>query len=291
MANATELTVAVAKLEERVANHIKFFWVVVSFGFIWLSAITVFLVHINETASRIEKAQGILEQKSTIRQDLTTYASLPSNEFKATLPELSSAIAAAKRDNVKVAPQVIGDLQHQLTGAEGTPEFWHAAGEFVSYKSFNTTVLTLPANMKRCVDAPPSPSTVKEVLNDTQLTINPGVYENCQLTLDSAQEDTLLNSYLLGGTPSITFKHCLIVYRGGPINLIIAFDNYEPKRYTIGGKTLPGTVKVSGSAIQFLDCLFDLELNGAPPEPGRRLTQSLLTNNTSSIAFTSSAPS
>ena len=81
MANASELTVSIAKLEERVTNNIKFFWVVVAFGFVWLSALTTLLIHFNEATGHIETAQAGLENR-LIKQNLASYAGLPSNEFK-----------------------------------------------------------------------------------------------------------------------------------------------------------------------------------------------------------------
>ncbi|MGO9126634.1 MAG: hypothetical protein ACLP6G_17330 [Terriglobales bacterium] len=50
MANAAELTTQLSTLEERVKNHIKFFWVVVGFGFLWLGALTALII---QTKSRI----------------------------------------------------------------------------------------------------------------------------------------------------------------------------------------------------------------------------------------------
>ncbi len=220
-------------------------------------------------------------QGELARQTVTADAALPASEFKAALPELGPAIAATRRQKLKVSPKVVSDLQQHLTAtdADKTPSFWPTVAEFISFKSFNSASWAAPANLRACTDSAPTPATVKEVQSPRQMTINPGVYENCRFTLDSPQEDERLNSFLTHSTPQIAFKHCVIVYRGGTINLIISLDERNAS-YTVGSSEHPmgtGTVNVSvANTLEFRDCLFDLVLHNAPPQPGRQLTQLLL---------------
>jgi hypothetical protein len=58
LATAAELTTIVATLDERVKNHIRFFWTAVAFGFVWLAAITGLVVHTNGSVDRVAKAQA-----------------------------------------------------------------------------------------------------------------------------------------------------------------------------------------------------------------------------------------
>jgi hypothetical protein len=48
----------VATLDERVKNHIRFFWTAVAFGFLWLAALTGLLVHTSQSVDRVAKAQA-----------------------------------------------------------------------------------------------------------------------------------------------------------------------------------------------------------------------------------------
>ena len=58
VANAGELTRIVDKLEERVTNHIKFFWVVVGFGFLWLGSVTALLIRVDSNVNQVQRASA-----------------------------------------------------------------------------------------------------------------------------------------------------------------------------------------------------------------------------------------
>jgi hypothetical protein len=229
----------------------------------------------------IEKTLNQITQDST-KQSLLTHAALPVADFKATLSDLRSTLAKAKQQNVKVSPKVIGDLQEKLIASTDAPTFWPAAAEFIAYRSLATTSWSAPKNLPICTDRPPTRTTLT-VLSPTQIQVNPGVYENCRFSLDSPQEDEQLNRYLTmpaeGKSLTIMFKHCLIVYHGGQINLVTAL-NERNVPYLVGPPEHPfakGTVNVAvTNAIEFRDCLFDIELQNAPPEPGQQITRLLL---------------
>lgn len=57
LATAAELTTIVATLDERVKNHIRFFWTAVAFGFLWLAALTGLVIHTSQSVDRVAKAQ------------------------------------------------------------------------------------------------------------------------------------------------------------------------------------------------------------------------------------------
>jgi hypothetical protein len=50
--------ITVARLEERVNNHIKFFWAAVGVGFLWMSAITGLFLKTNSTLSAVATSQA-----------------------------------------------------------------------------------------------------------------------------------------------------------------------------------------------------------------------------------------
>jgi hypothetical protein len=58
LATAAELTTIVATLDERVKNHIRFFWTAVAFGFLWLAALTGLVIHTSQSVDRVTKAQA-----------------------------------------------------------------------------------------------------------------------------------------------------------------------------------------------------------------------------------------
>jgi hypothetical protein len=58
LATAAELTTIVARLDERVKNHIRFFWTAVAFGFLWLAALTGLVIHTSQSVDRVAKAQA-----------------------------------------------------------------------------------------------------------------------------------------------------------------------------------------------------------------------------------------
>jgi len=51
------LTTIVATLDERVENHIRFFWPAVTFGFLGLAALTGPVIHTSQSVDRVAKAQ------------------------------------------------------------------------------------------------------------------------------------------------------------------------------------------------------------------------------------------
>lgn len=292
MANATELTTQLATLAERVTNHIKFFWVVVGFGFLWLTAVTVYLARINDATTRIAKDQQ--ENNSILRaqRTITELASLPPTEFKASLPDLASTMTTATKQRRRVPSETIDALQTKLlTTDSNAPSFWPAAAEFISYRSFNDASWTPVANLRKCTDSPPSPPTIKEVQSPTKMTLNPGVYENCQFTLDSPEDNQRLNEFLLH-TLQIRFKHCLIIYRGGQINLILAFNKLKAAYQVDAPPPASGMLEVTNDhTLEFQECLFDFSFRNTPPEQGQEMTKFLLASNGPIITFDVPKPS
>lgn len=185
------------------------------------------VIHLEIAMAGVEKSMAGI-QGEIARQTVTADAALPASEFKATLPELGPAIATTRKQKLKVSPKIIRDLQRQLTAtdADATPSFWSAASEFISYRSFNSASWNPPPSLPTCTDSSPAPSTVS-ILSPTKMTINPGVYENCTFTIDSPKDDARLNEIIQHRLAVIIFRHCVIVYRGGSINLVINLDKHN----------------------------------------------------------------
>ena len=286
-------------IEERLNNHIRFAWCVIAAILGTLGIMAVELYHINGHLGELDS----LKEKIT-KIEIHTQASLPQSAFEKALPEVRAAIATARKDRISVPPTVIEGLRSKLLASNSeAPDFWPTLSEFVSYRSSlsyrppaaesTSTPSEGPYAFARllpdCTDSPPKPMTVKEVLSPNQITQNRGLYESCRFVLDSATQDQKLNAILKGNTPLITFKNCLIEYRGGEINLILAWDK-EPFTFTIVGKSEKDPTKtvhttLSGPAIQFENCLFSLTFQNPPPSNGQRLTTALLAQNAASVSL------
>jgi hypothetical protein len=239
------------------------------------------------------------------RRDLISQAALSLQDFKASLPDLSSAIIAARQQKVRIAPKVIEDLQVKLSGSADAPNFWPAAAQFIDYRSFNSTASDL-TNLPACTDrdpggmkidsitpeTSPDPSTVDKGKTPVKMVVENAQYADCALTLDSPEQADKLNWILRHRTNRITFTRCLIIYHGGPINITLEFNN-EPRIlywYDAAGKPQSGSaVTVSGPTLAFVDCFFNFVFVNPPSEPGRSFAKSVLTQNGSSIVLQGSA--
>jgi hypothetical protein len=232
---------------------------------------------------------------------LQSQASLPQIDFDKALPEIKSTVAAVRKDRISVPPAVIEELRSKLLASNSAaPDFWPTLSEFISYRSaLNYHAGAAPAPqigvyyfaklLPDCTDSLPKPMTVREVLSPAQAISNPGIYENCRFVLDSPKQDQALNAILRGNTPLITFKNCLIEYRGGEISLILAWDKV-PFTTTIPGSgpkdpTRVFPITLSGPAIQFENCLFVFEFQNPPPPNGQRFATTLLAENGTSVSL------
>jgi hypothetical protein len=242
---------------------------------------------------------GMIEKKLTT-SELQSQASLPQSAFEKALPEVRSTVATARKDGISVPPAVIEGLRSKLLASNSaTPDFWPTLSEFVSYRSalsYHATAAPTPmirvfslSTQPNCTDSLPKPMTIKEVVSPNEAINNRGLYENCRFELDSATQGQTLNAILRGKTPFITFKNCLIVYYGGEISLILAWDK-EPFTMTIVGRGPEDPSKIihttlSGPAIQFENCLFNLTFQNSPPPNGQRLSTTLLAQNPTSVSL------
>jgi hypothetical protein len=232
-------------------------------------------------------------EKNLTQLELQDHASLPQSLFEMTLPDLRTIVSAARKENVKASPKVIEDLQSKLLGTSpGVPDFWPTVSEFITYRS--TIASTSPEQTRKlltealpnCTDSLPKSMKIKQVLDPNNAVLDRGVYEHCRVTLDSAHDNEIINTILNSRTPLITFRDCLIVYRGGQIKLILAWDKM-PVSLHIGH---PGDndkrifhVTLSTSAITFENCLFDFSVQTLPPSEGQKVSVFLLAQNSATV--------
>jgi hypothetical protein len=234
------------------------------------------------------------------RRDLLGSASLPLSDFKTALPEIITTITAAKQQEVKVSPKVLDNLQQKLIAAgETAPGYWPATAEFISYRSqaavSNLQGLMQP-NLPNCTDQEPTGMQIKNIAplpgGQETGTLENAQYSNCRMTLDSPADNDKFNDILRHKSARITFTHCLIVYRGGPINLILEFKNDRRfvKSVDAGKAHTIGQTVVSGPTMEFVDCLLDFSVVGKPTPYGQQLAQSVLAQNGAKIILPNLSP-
>jgi hypothetical protein len=185
---------------------------------------------------------------------------LPPSEFKATLPDLASSIAVARKRKVTVSPKVVEDLTKQLTATDtNTSGFWPAAAELISYRSTLTheDLGKLKSALPRCVDLVPHDATTAEAISPGEQTvkINPAYYENCQFQLASPEEDAKISNFAQH-YPALTLRHCLVIYTGGEVRL-----------------------KLGMWPLMFENSLWEISVSGTPPASGQTVTETLLSGN------------
>lgn len=223
-------------------------------------------------------------EKALDKIDLKIQASLPQTEFQQTLPDLKTSIKTAREHKTTIPPGTINNLQTKLINTSpSAPDYWPTLSAFISYRSFIAITpsefsdLTRPG-LPNCLDHLPAAGRIISVTKN-QLTATNPYYDSCRVTLDSAHDDQVINSIILSVSTSIVFKHCLVVYRGGPVNLIIKLTNFPAAIHT---PTMPAQgipTVVNGNTLFFENCLFELDIMKLPPSPGPEITQALLAEN------------
>ncbi len=219
----------------------------------------------NQRLGSIEKSLDKLNGTLSSLQ-LTTHSSLTTGAFQSTLPELKSALVTAKKEKAPVAPKVINELQQKLLQSDPkAPDFWPAVGAFISYRSVLTheDIANLQKSMPICTDhAPQNATLAQDVSPGTQtVKINPALYENCQLQLDSPEQNAKI-SYFAQTFPALTFRHCLVNYNGGLVQL-----------------------RLGMWPLTFENCLWNISLPGLPPPNGQKVTETLLAGDPDLFRF------
>jgi hypothetical protein len=211
---------------------------------------------------------------------------LPQGEFQSRLPEVQNLIGLARQRGVVVNPELVRRISEKLLSIKPRkPDFWPTSAQLVSYRSSNgapSIVLQLAtAKLQDCTDSEPQPMRITAVLSPREAKFSNALYENCRITLDSPTDNDRINSLLRGRFPRLTFRNCLVVYRGGQINLMLEWKG-EVIGMQVEGKP-PMTVKMSGNTMEFENCLLEFTVQGVPPPIGQKVTEVLLAQNTESL--------
>jgi hypothetical protein len=168
-------------------------------------------------------------------------------------------------------------------------EVWRTAGRLVSYRSEGNAAdaqTLLNASLPNCADHDPTHPTVISA-TPNQFKVQFSIYENCRLTLDSDRDAAKVNYLLETETMNLTFRHCLIVYRGGNIKMILAWHNRVAAFHKWNNPNPDSNpLLFNGPTLLFENCVFDFQLNGMPPVPGQDFTRSLLASDEKALSFT-----
>ena len=200
MANAAELTTQVATLEERVINHIRFFWAVIAIGFSCLLGITLLLIHTNGAVSRVEQAQAnapaqivasLLNKPATSRGELAADLNAVSTIFQSTKVSLKKPDSRS----LNTVATKLSEVQKQYPDL---PQVWQATGAFINYRSGP-------------LSTQPSGTRCKENLETAGW-----VFSNCEVALEELAEH-IQNNMVNGAPAPFTFINCTVHYRGGAI--------------------------------------------------------------------------
>jgi hypothetical protein len=183
----------IAALEERVANHIKFFWVVVGFGFVWLGALTVLINQINGAVNRLERTQT------------AALVDLNNRVVAAQLTGLRTAIETAHKKSEIIPKLELADYKQTLQKSPSSSAgYWATLAALINYQSF----------INQLNGEAPDPSTVSKP---------------CPMVAGPMAHDNTFSGFAISGCivdldtetfENITFRNSVIRYRGGPVSLL-----------------------------------------------------------------------
>ena len=222
------------------------------------------------------------------QQSITNHAALPLEDFKATLPNLSTALVTARKDNLLVPNTVIGQLHAKLSSTDSaTPGFWPAAANLISIRSNQSRAeFSGASHFPDCADTTPEPTKIAKVDSPTQAEMQWSRYTNCVLTLDSTRDTDQVNA-MMDTFIRVVFKHCIIVYRGGPIGLKLEW-NGEKRNAFMGDKNNPqplGKIVLTRQTVEFEDSTFEFTIPAAPPKSGQVATKMLLAQSGNTLVL------
>jgi hypothetical protein len=146
MASGPELTRQVTALEERVKNHITFFWTVVAFGFVWLAAVSVQLFLINGKLGPLVGAAAtpaaqlyVAAENPTVAQNQDKVLRVLSDTREAHTPIPTDTLASAGHSFVAAS--------EQDSGAWKTTQALMAYRTYVTSLTFTVPITgTVPQN-------------------------------------------------------------------------------------------------------------------------------------------------
>jgi hypothetical protein len=201
MASAAELTTEVAKLTERVDNHIRFFWGVVATGFVCIGGLAMALYAINGHIGQVAKAQASIPAQ-TVDALLAKPATSEAEEADK-LGAVSVILQSAKIRDVKPDTAVINRVSLKMSDAQqeypALPQVWRATSAFITYKSQTEPAGAGVAAGAKC---------------NMAIGGNGVSFTNCEVALEDVVNRTSGNTFNGQNAPYV-FINCIVHYSGG----------------------------------------------------------------------------
>jgi hypothetical protein len=242
---------------------------------------------LRDVKTKVDKADGIITTLGPFVQDIVKHqfeaaSKLPEATLRERFPAMQHLLAVANNQQVKVDATTITRLSAKLNViSSNTPNFWPVAAEFINYRSQVSTANfedLLRPDLPNCIDHDPTPMQVTDA-SPNKVTIANAYYQDCRFTLDSASDDAKINWILNYKAPALTFKHCLIVYRGGSFSLVVHITNRPSDLQVVGKPQTSILTTWTGDTLYFENCLFNFSLPNSPPKQGQEFTKQLLSKN------------
>ena len=133
---AETINTRVARLEERIDNHIKFFWVVVAFQFTCLAGLLWLGLQARSSINTIAKTEANAPAQ-IVASILSNRPSTPT-EAAASLDAASAIFKTAKVGKTRPDAAKLKNVAEQLANAQNAfpdlPQVWNTTGAFIGYK-------------------------------------------------------------------------------------------------------------------------------------------------------------
>lgn len=223
-------------LEERVGNHIKFFWAVTAFqilamgGLLWLILQTKSAVNNisqNQANASAEVAAAILKKPSATAAEATE-----------SLAAVNTILRNANPERRKVSPAALKPVAQGLVETTrkypDLPQSWETTGVFVGYKS-----QALIQDSLRIEQAAAAQSCSLKFGAPTGGTV---LFTHCHISLEDVAKN-YTNMFFNGHPAPFQFVNCLISYSGGAV---------------------PSVPMI------FRDCVFQIQVQRVPPLTGQQ---------------------
>lgn len=153
MANAAELTTSVARLEERVTNHIRFFWAVIGVLALVLGYTA---VDVYQIKGRIDSMPAMLAQ-SLLSQSKKSSEQGNTEDAKRSIGLATALLKNATQNKSKANSSYFESVSQELYQLKKVPDLsldvHNAAVQLADYKSALQPQPTLPENAVRVVNA------------------------------------------------------------------------------------------------------------------------------------------
>ncbi len=253
----------IATLEERIGNHIKFFWGISAVFAIWLAGISVVLFYINGKLGNLNSNIGLLRLPQQLEQ-----SSITPQDPKSQDQAVSILRRAKTTETVLPEPVIQNSGMRFIEAADTDPNAWNVALDLLNYRSFLNASLVPPYP-----DAKPAPFSFSLAIKTPPAGVNGSIIfleSNISVPLSEAAKIEPTDGRPYVKAPgNVGPAYLIVVVKAFEIGL----DNMLLKNVIIRN----ATIDYNGGPlilynVAFVNCTFKIPRN----EPSKRLASSLL---------------